>query len=171
VFAQLAGPGFGTAVVEAQPVDFAQVGHERREIVDGEQALLAFEVPRDDKHVTGEHLELVEQDVVRRREVGYEQSRGVVAERILGRRGMACLVLAHEARHRAHDETDAIAVEQDAPSLDRLQRAACQGALRCLLDDGHGKHAAISRPGQGNGNGRVKLIGIRPRYAAITAPR
>lgn len=130
------GPGLDTAVVEAEPVDLAQAGDERREVLDGEQALLTFEAPRDEQHMAGDQLESVQQDVVRRREVDDEQGRVVLAQRICGHRGIARLVLALEARHRAHDETDAIAVEQEGPSLDRLQRTACQGAPRCPLDPG-----------------------------------
>ena len=72
MFARLAGSGFDAAVVEAEPVDFAQAGDERREILDGEQALLAFEAPRDEQHMAGEQLELVQQDVVRGPEVADE---------------------------------------------------------------------------------------------------
>ena len=72
MFARLAGAGFGPAVVETEPVDFAQAGDERREIFDGEQALLAFEAPRHQQHMPGKQVELIQQHVVRGREVGYE---------------------------------------------------------------------------------------------------
>ena len=143
VLAPLARPGLDAAVVEAEPVDFAQASDERREIIDAKQALLALEAARDDQHMAVEHLELVEQDVVRRPELAHEQRRLVVAERIRGRRGLARLVLAREARHRAQHEPDAIAVEEDGLRLDRLQCTVCQGALRCMLDDGLREHAVI----------------------------
>jgi len=72
VFAQLASPGFGAAVVEAKPINLAQAGDARREILDREQELLALEASRDKQHMAAEQLELVQQDVVRRREVGDE---------------------------------------------------------------------------------------------------
>src|SRR5437762_8985149 len=100
--------------------------------------------------MTSEELEPVQQDVVRRREVGYEQLRVVVAERIRGGRGMASLVLAREARHRAHDETHASVVEQSGASFNRLQRTACQSAPGCVLNDGQGKHTAIFNSAQPN---------------------
>ena len=91
----------------------------------------------------GEQVELVQQDVVRRREVGYEQIRVVVPQRICRRCGTARLVFPREARYRAHDKTDAIVIEQGGLSLDRLQGTACQSAPGCVLDDRQGKHAAI----------------------------
>jgi len=76
------------------------------------------------------------QRVVRRREVGYEQLRVIVSERIRCHCSIARLVLACEARYRAHDETDTIVIEQSGLGLDRLQRTACQSAPGCDLDDG-----------------------------------
>ena len=46
MFSRLAGSSFDAPVVEAEPVDFAQAGDERREIFDGEEVLLTFEAPR-----------------------------------------------------------------------------------------------------------------------------
>ncbi len=117
--------------------------------------------------MTAEQLELVQKDVVRRREVGDEQIRVVVAERICGHRGMARLVLARETRHRAHDEADAIVVEQGGLSLDRLQRTACQGALGCLLDDGKGKHAIILDPSRAMGRCNVCLARFAERLLLV----
>ena len=160
VLVPLAGPGFGAPVVEGEPIDFTQASDERREILNAKEALLAFEAPGDEQHMAGEQLELVQQDVVRRREVADEQRTVVVAEWIAGRRDMARLVLAREARYRAQDEPDAIAVEEDGLSLDRLQCTVCQGTPHCILDDGQRKHAVILDPFRATVNDHVGPSGM-----------
>ena len=76
---------------------------------------------------------------------------------------MARLVLAGEARYRAHDETDAIVIEQSGLSLDRLQGTRCHSAPDHVLDDRQGKHAVIFDS--------TKAIGNGPRIPSASIPR
>ena len=73
MFVTLAGPGGRAGVVEAQPIDLGKTDQQRRAILAGEQRFLRLVRARNNHEMVIDHIELVQQGNMGRREFRYEQ--------------------------------------------------------------------------------------------------
>ena len=108
-----------------------------------QQGALVRERPGDDQEVAVDHVVLVQEREVGRRDDGNEEVRLVGEERVDRGAGggllfaaPALLVLAREAREHAHEKAHAAVVEVRAAGGDRLEGARCQRARRRGGDGG-----------------------------------